>query len=148
MGQPFDPYLIVPFSVIRIPYRFLDQERPVSKLFVVLGHKQMESGEVWAYCIKTTSNVRIYENDERRRSGCVCYEPGSVPCFPVKTYVEPDNTFPISHRDIIRANTLGGFEIHPALPSDFKMRLCRAIAASITMDKRQKNRMIEFVGCP
>jgi hypothetical protein len=146
LASPFDPSSIPPFSVIRVPYRF-GNEPPVSKLFVVLGHKSDGRGIAYAIAIKATSNEALYAGDARRRQGCVCYPPGALECFPRATFVEPDNQFPIKHMDIRRAYQAGQFELH-CLPEDFEQQLCTAIKASITMSLREKQRMAEFVRCP
>lgn len=146
MAQPFDPSTIRPFSVIRVPYQFEDKE-PVSKLFVVLGHRTDGFGISYAVCIKTTSHKELYL-DERKRKGCVRYQGGDLDCFPAEiTFVEPDNQFPIAHTDIMSAERKGKFENH-ALPQDFESRLCEAIRCSITLSTRQKQRLAEFVNCP
>jgi hypothetical protein len=145
LDRRFDPSTIPPFSVIRIPYRF-GNEPPVSKLFVVLGHKTDGLGVSYAIAIKATSNGALYAGDTSRRQGCVCYPPGALECFPLATFVEPDNQFPIKHTDISRADQAGQFEVH-CLPNDFEQRLCAAINASITMSRREKLRMAEFVRC-
>jgi hypothetical protein len=146
LGQHFDPSSIPEFSIIRIPYQF-GADPPLSKLFVVLGHKTDGFGTSYAVCIKTTSNVDLY-SDQRKRKGCVCYKAGELECFPAElTFVEPDNQFPISHVDIIAANRNGKFENH-LLPDDFQERLCVAIKSSITLSVRQKQRLAEFVNCP
>jgi hypothetical protein len=118
----------------------------VSKLFVVLGHKSDGLGIWYAICIKTTSNQTIYGSDARRRQGCVHYPAGTLGCFPLSTYIETDNQFPIKHDDIRRAHQNGQFEVH-ALPGDFEQRLCVAIEASITLSRREKQRFREFVDC-
>jgi hypothetical protein len=100
----------------------------------------------YAICIKTTSNEVLYGSDARRRQGCVHYAPGTLACFPLSTYVEPDNQFPISHTAIRLAHQAGQFESHP-LPDDFEQRLCAAIRASITLSQREKLRLAEYVSC-
>ena len=145
MGKSFDPSAIPAFSVIRLPYEFAGK-KPVSKLFVVLGHKIAPNGVGYAICIKTTSNADLY-SEERKKKGCVCYEAGEVECFPADmTFVEPDNQFGIAHVDIMAANRNGQFANH-LLPGDFEARLCAAIKHSITLSPFQKKCLAEFVNC-
>lgn len=143
MAPPFDPSSIPPFSVIRVPYRF-GNAPPVSKLFVVLGHK-LNGRDLYAICIKATSNATSYA-DQRRRQGCVHYPAGALECFPLATFIEIDNQFPIRHADIRRAHHDGLFEMH-GLPEDFETKLCEAIRASITLSPREKQRLAEFINC-
>ena len=142
MGPPFDPSSIPPFSVIRLPYRF-GNDPPVSKLFVVLGHKLNGRRDWYAICIKATSNAAAYA-DQRKRRGCVHYPARSLECFPLETFIEIDNQFPISHADIRRAHQDGQFESHD-LPDDFETRLHEAIQASITLSPREKQRLLELL---
>ena len=99
---------VAPFSVIRLPYAF-GHEKPIPKLFVVIGHV----AEI-AFCLKTTSQTEAYDNNPARKQGCVCYEGGLIGCFPLKTYVETDNQFPIEHREIIKYQRAGTFFEYPA----------------------------------
>jgi hypothetical protein len=98
-------------------------------------------------CIKTTSNKELY-SDERKQKGCVCYKAGDLDCFPADlTFIEPDNQFPIAHVDIMAARRKGDFENH-TLPADFEARLREAIRCSITLSKREKQRLAQFVNDP
>jgi hypothetical protein len=146
LGQPvFEAASIPKFSVIRIPYRF-GNDPVIEKLFVVLGHKYDGLGVGYAICIKTTKNEAFYNGNPDRQKGCVYFPAGEISCFPLNTYIQPDNQFPIPHADIEKAHGSGTLKIH-GLPQDFEKRLCAAVRYSTVLSRREKDRFTDFLNC-
>jgi hypothetical protein len=135
---PFDPASIERFSVIRLEYQFDGDPVPQEKFFIVLGHKS----EV-AICIKATSNSKIYERPEHKR-GCVFYAAGEIVCFPLDTYIQPDNQFPIHHHKISECHRKGKLKSW-RLPDNFESRLRDAIRDSPLLSKVQKGRLFKVL---
>ena len=134
----FDPISIERYSVIRLPYNFSFGSR--TKLFVVLGHRQ--DTEV---CIKATSQVDAYLNNQEMRDGCVYYEAGETSHFTKDTAIQPDNQFPITHEHILACHHNRNFEDLGVLPRDFEEALKSAINNSITINKREKERVSKLL---
>ncbi|MGA2601109.1 MAG: hypothetical protein ABSH09_29430, partial [Bryobacteraceae bacterium] len=142
LGTPrFDPHSIPTLSVIRLPYLFDGAERAVKKRFVVLAHIDGH-----AICIKATSKTTIYETNCDMMAGCVYYRAGELDCFPESTAIQPDNQIPIRHYLITSAESRGELEVWQ-LPHDFREKLIDAIENSITLNRRQKERLKDM-GCP
>ncbi|MGH9431599.1 MAG: hypothetical protein ACRD3T_08655 [Terriglobia bacterium] len=91
-----------------------------------------------AICIKATSKVDIYLNNEERMAGCVFYRAGSLNCFPKDTAIQPDNLIPIPHGQLKVCHAKAELEILQRLPSDIEERLRSSIQASSTMSGVQK----------
>jgi len=142
----FDPFSLGRFSVIRLPYRFED-EHLLSKFFVLLGHHKDGFGEWHAICIKATSQVTVYKNNPDKMCGCVYYRAGLVPCFPVDTVIQPDNQIPIAHKALVDAHFDGALECFDS-PPGFEELLRMAVADSMTMSKRLKQRLLDILDTP
>jgi hypothetical protein len=125
--------------VIRVPYQFERDPRPIEKLFVVLCHM-----EGCAICIKTTSKTDLFRNNPAMRKGCVWYSAGQLTCFPLDTVIEPDNQIPIPHDDIRRAQVRGTLEVY-ALPASFEEDLRSAIDRSATLSPRRRIRLLSML---
>ena len=136
----FDPFSIVKFSVVRVPYRFEGQHL-LEKYFVVLGHWTDGSGDSYAIAVKATSGVAVYLNNQEKMRGCVFYRGGQLPCFPCDTVIQPDNQIPLAHKMLADVHFDGGIQCWP-LPPDFEAIFRAAVANSISMDKKKKQRLI------
>jgi hypothetical protein len=122
-----------------VPYQFDGDPAPEVKLFVVLCHKNSH-----AICIKATSKTALFDNNPSKRSGCVSFAAGQVPCFPVRTVVEPDNQIPIPHHLIRSAQMRGTLEVSE-LPATFRSDLTTAIENSATLTKRERLRILTML---
>jgi hypothetical protein len=138
--QRFQASSISRFSVIRVPYQFDGEARPISKLFVVVEHRNSH-----AICIKATHQTAKYENDEKAMAGCVYYKAGEVECFSVNTAIQPDNQFGISHAHIEKHHSAGQVEVHSPLPQDFQAKLQKAVEDSDTLSGRKRDRIRECI---
>ena len=107
-------------------------------MFVVLCHK----GE-FAICIKTTSS-KLIDSNPNLKKGCVCYEANSLPCFPLRTAIQPDNQFPIPYVSIRAAHHKGILNPHK-LPEGFEGALREAIAKSVTLTPRERSRIVSLL---
>ena len=132
----FDPASIKLFTVIKFPYDFGGNFGGRTKLFVVVGHK-----EDYLICIKATSQIDVYLNNEDKKAGCVYYEAGESGCFTKDTAIQPDNQFPVSYGLIRTCHNNHTFESLGVLPDSFKEALTTAIANSVTMNDREKGRL-------
>ena len=122
--------------MIRVPYQFDGDPHPVEKLFVVIGHR-----DEYAICIKATSKTAVFRNNPSMRKGCVWYDAGVIPCFPLDTAIEPDNQIPIPHEVIRRAHCNGTLQIHE-LPPQFEDDLRGAIGSSATLSMAKRIRIL------
>jgi hypothetical protein len=122
-----------------MPYQFDGEPAPEEKLFVVLCHKNSH-----AICIKATSKTALFDNNPSKRSGCVLFAAGRVPCFPFRTVVEPDNQIPIPHHLIRSAQMRGTLEVSD-LPPTFESDLTTAIENSVTLTKRGRLRILTML---
>jgi hypothetical protein len=125
-----------PFNVIRLPYTY-QREPPTPKRFVFLCNEQNS-----ALCLKTTSKVVLFLNDQTLMSGVVFYPKGELDIFELDTAVQPDNLHPIAHTDIQRSISMGSFELLGTMPSDFRDKLIAAVNASKTMKPERKRNIL------
>ena len=65
---PFDASQIPPYTVIRVPRAFQEQDEPGPKRLIVIGH---QAGH--AICVKATSKTELYKNNKKMRGSCVFY---------------------------------------------------------------------------
>jgi hypothetical protein len=142
----FDPFSLERFSVVKLPYRF-EEDRLLAKFFIVLGHRIDGFGMAYAICIKATSQVAVYKNNPDKFCGCVYYHGGQLDCFPLDTVIEPDNQIPLSHKSIADAHFDNALECW-LMPPDFDSLLRTAIDRSLTMNKRQKQRLLDVLDRP
>jgi hypothetical protein len=121
---PFDPATIPLFTAIHLLLEIDGDPVPVRKWLIVIAHIPGA-----AVCLKTTSNTGPYESDPEKMAGAVYYKAGELTCFPKNTAIQPDNRFTVSHDKIKADRELKTF----AMPADFKERLKKAVAESVTL---------------
>jgi hypothetical protein len=135
-----DPSQIAVFSVVRFPVRYDGDPQESYKRFVTIGHIPQQAVLV---CVKATSQVALYRNDQSMMDGCVWYDCGALDCFEQDTAVQPDNLRPVRYGQI----SLFGerFQILGRMPSDFPERLTQAINRSRTMTGHQKRALLALI---
>lgn len=136
MPNDFDPSSIRPFHVIKCPFDFGDGQ-PAYKRMVAISHK---NGHLFG--LKATSNLQPY-NSDARLAGVVVYRAGEITLFEKDTAIQPDNQFTISHSEISKHHRNGNLEILGALPTAFKAQLIKAANESLTIEPRQRKRLLE-----
>jgi hypothetical protein len=139
----FNPASLPAFSAILVPYRFGGSPYLVSKIFVVLGHRNG-----FAICLKATSNVELYKNNPEKLAGCVFYKGGEISLFREDTAIQPDNQVPIPHAHIADMHQKMALKLLGSLPADFVTKLILAIENSTTLDDREKERIMEILQRP
>jgi hypothetical protein len=120
--ETFDASTLAPYTVIRVPQAFEDQE-PGPKRLIVIGHL---AGV--AVCVKATSKTAVYKNNPEMRESGVLIPIGKYPaCFPKETIIQPDNQTPISHAKLNDWHRKGELDIFGALPqNEFEPELLKA----------------------
>jgi hypothetical protein len=126
--------------VIRLRYQF-EGDDAIPKLFVSLAHVNRH-----VICLKATSQVEVYKNNQAKMAGAVFYPAGTVACFPTDTVIQPDNQVPISHVMIVAQHKAGIFAVLETLPTTFLNQLIAVVRASDTMEPRKKRRLAELLG--
>ena len=112
---------------------------PTYKRFVVLCHK-----DGYAICLKATSKTTIYENNPGMMASVVYYPLGACDCFGEPTAIQPDNQFPIPHTSILMAHRAGTLNAQ-ALPTNFETALRLAIQNSVTLNNRERQRILSII---
>jgi hypothetical protein len=74
------------------------------------------------------------------------YRAGTIAFFEKDTVVQPDTIYPIKHYDLKRQHLSGLVAILGTMPDDFPAELARAARESITMGRREKQRIAEILG--
>jgi hypothetical protein len=139
----FNPASLPPCSAILVPYKFGGSPYLLTKIFVVLGHRNG-----FAICLKATSNVELYKNNPEKLAGCVFYKSGEIPLFNQDTAIQPDNQVPIPHAHIAAMHEKKALKVLGNLPADFVSKLTLAIENSTTLDDRKKERLLEILQHP
>ena len=128
------------FSVIRLPHKFIDEDKITSKRFVVIGHEKE-----FAICIKATSQIEVFKNNPSKMVGSVSFKANECECFDKDTLVEPDNQIPIRHDAITKADRDSTLTILGELPKDFGAKLIEAVENSETMSEMEQKRLLKIL---
>lgn len=139
--ESFDPNSLERYCVVALPHRFAGDDYDERKIFVVLCHRNHH-----AICLKATSKVQIYKNNSDAMAGVVFYGAGQFKAFHLDTAVQPDNCVPIPHERLRESKENLNLDVFGALPDDFHGRLLKAIGNSLTLDDRQRKRLLDILG--
>lgn len=85
-------------------------------------------------------------NNPEKLKGAVLYRAGAVSFFEKDTVIQPDTIYPIKYYDLRRQHLSGLVAILGMMPEGFPAELARAARESITMSRRDKQRIAELLG--
>ena len=91
-----------------------------------------------SFLIKATHNTRQYDNNPDRMGGCVCYESGTIPYFRLRTIIEPDNQFEVTHYQLSVNASRSALQVCGPMEETFEDQLRIAVENSITLDRKKK----------
>jgi hypothetical protein len=141
----FDPLKLGRYSVIRAHYEF-PNERPKSKLFIVLRHISDRSGN-FCWCVKPTSNTAQYEGRDDLTKGAVFYETNALPFFPEKTIIDPGfNLMQIFHSHLQSEANKSRYKIEGKMPDDFHLKLVAAIKNNVRLEPKRIKEILGYIG--
>jgi hypothetical protein len=141
----FDPLKLARYTVIRAHYEF-QNERPKSKLFIVLRHIVDRAGN-FCWCIKPTSQTTRYEASNDLMKGTVIYEGGILSFFPEKTVIDPGgNLMKILHSHLQKEAAKNRYKIEGIMPTDFHDKLISAIENSILLEPKKMKELLAYLG--
>lgn len=103
-----DPSQISQFSVIRIPFDFMDGEGPTPKRFVLLGHVAPMGV---CFCCKSTSKLDRYRSSSEVRNCCLLVNDEKPAIFEVPTAIDLSNSFTIPYSTLARHEKAGALEV-------------------------------------
>jgi hypothetical protein len=138
--ENFDPNSLKRYCVIALPHRFGGEDYDERKIFVVLCHHNHHT-----ICLKATSRVDIYKNNKEAMAGVVFYQAGQFKAFHLDTAVQPDNCVAIPHEKLRESKQNLKLDVFGTLPGNFQDRLLEAIDNSLTLDDRQRKRLLNIL---